>query len=295
MNIEDRVLDHLRDVVDRPDLAGTRYELLDLIGRGGMGAVYGARDRQLDREVALKVIDLPADSASLLAEARLLAHLEHPGIVPVYDAGSLPDGRVFCVMRRVEGVRLDAFLSTSPALSEHLNVFVKLCDAVAFAHSQGVIHRDLKPENVMIGSFGQVIVLDWGVSLWAARGDRVSGTVAGTTRYMSPEQARGDEVDGRSDIFALGVLLYDLLPAPMPRPLAAIAAHARSPERAGRYTRVEDMAADVLHYQDRLPVSAYAESPWERVVRFSDRNRVLLLLILTYVVVRGLLFFMRPS
>ena len=292
MNLPDRVLEHLRDVVSQPDLSGTRYVIVELIGRGGMGSVYRARDTLLEREVALKVIDIPANGAdSLLGEARLLARLGHPGIVAVHDAGILPDGRAFCVMRRVEGARLDEFLRGSPALSERLNVFGKLCDAVAFAHSRGVIHRDLKPENVMIGPFGEVIALDWGVALWAARGDAGSGTVVGTRRYMAPEQARGGEVDTRADIYALGVLLEEMLPSPAPRPLAAIAAKARSEQPDRRYPSVGEMAADVRRYQDRLPVSAYAERPWERAARFADRNRILLLLVVTYIAVRVLLFF----
>jgi serine/threonine protein kinase len=214
-----------------------------------MGTVYRARDTQLEREVALKVIETPAmDVQAVLDEARLLARLEHPGIVTVHDAGILPDGRAFCVMRKVEGVRLDSFPSASRSLSERLNVFGKLCDAVAFAHSRGVIHRDLKPENVMIGAFGEVIVLDWGVALWAAEGHGASGAVVGTSRYMPPEQRRGDAVDCRADIYALGVLLEQILPSHPPRPVSAIAVKARSPEPADRYSSVAEMARDVGRY-----------------------------------------------
>jgi serine/threonine protein kinase len=295
MNLSDEVLEHLRGAVSRPDLSGTRYEILDVIGRGGMGTVYRARDTQLDREVALKVIEIPAgDAQPMLGEARLLARLEHPGIVTVHDAGILPDGRAFCVMRQVEGQRLDAFLERFPSLSERLNVFGKLCDAVAFAHSRGVIHRDLKPENVMVGAFGEVIVLDWGVAL-PATGRHETGIVVGTSRYMPPEQRRGAEVDCRADIYALGVLLEQILPSPAPRPLIAIAAKASSPEPAARYSSVGEMAADVRRYQDRLPVSAYTEPPWEALARFAVRNRVLLLLLGTYALVRVVLFFLRPS
>ena len=296
MNLPGRVLDHLCEAVSRPDLSGTRYVLLDLIGRGGMGTVYRARDTRLDREVALKVIDIPAsETAPVLEEARLLARLEHPGIVTVHDAGILPDGRAFCVMRRVEGVRLDEFPRGSPGMAERLAVFGKLCDAVGFAHSRGVVHRDLKPENVMVGPFGAVIVLDWGVALRTEAGGRGSATIAGTSRYMAPEQRIAAAVDSRSDIYALGVLLDELLPPRPPRALAAIAARARSPEPAGRYPSVENLAEDVRRYQDRLPVSTYAETPWECAARFADRNRVLLLLVAAYVLVRVLLFFFRPG
>jgi len=141
-----------------PDVSGTRYELLSVLGRGGMGVVYLARDTALDREVALKVVDREA------GEARVLARLEHPGIVPVHDFGELPDGRVYYAMKRVRGERLDRWLTPDRGVGERLAVFLRVCDAVAFAHARGVVHCDLKPENVMVGEFGEVLVLDWGIA-----------------------------------------------------------------------------------------------------------------------------------
>src|ERR1700690_1793894 len=168
MWLSDKALNHLERALDRPDLSGTKYELLEEIGRGGMGAVYRARDAELDREVALKVLHQPETAAGaaarMLREARILARLEHPSIVPVHDVGTLPDGRVFYVMKRVEGRRLDQFRATAPGLTELLRVFEKICEAAAFAHAQGIIHRDLKPENIMVGSFGEALVMDWGVA-----------------------------------------------------------------------------------------------------------------------------------
>jgi eukaryotic-like serine/threonine-protein kinase len=164
--ISDAALHHLREVADEPDLSGTPYEIVETLGRGGMGTVYLARDRRLDREVALKVVQLPEGSGDLerlLREARVLARLEHPGIVPVHDAGLLPDGRAFYAMKRVRGRRLDEYARTAP-LPERLRAFERICEAVAFAHAHGVIHRDLKPENVMVGPFGEVLVMDWGVA-----------------------------------------------------------------------------------------------------------------------------------
>lgn len=275
--IPDRVLDHLRAVVDELDLSGTRYEAGPLIGKGGMGVVYRVRDRLLDREVALKVIDEGYE------EARTLAKLEHPGIVPIYDAGTLADGRGYCVMRLVDGRPLERF----EGLAECLSVAGKICEAVGFAHSQGVIHRDLKPENILIGKFGQVMVLDWGIALWAGE----PGARAGTRRYMAPEQT----VDVRTDIFALGVLLEEILPAGSPRPLLAIAAKAHATEPEARYQEVAELAEDLRRFQDQLAVSAYEESLWERGLRFVSRNRVLLLLLASYVLVRILLFFFRPG
>ncbi|HWN41404.1 MAG TPA: serine/threonine-protein kinase [Thermoanaerobaculia bacterium] len=162
--LPDGALDHLKEVASEPDLAGTPYEIAGTIGQGGMGTVYLARDRDLDREVALKVVQLhQEDTERMLREARILARLEHPGIVPVHDVGVLPDGRAWYVMKRVRGSRLDEH-ARSLSLPDRLRAFERICEAVAFAHAHGVIHRDLKPENVMVGPFGEVLVMDWGVA-----------------------------------------------------------------------------------------------------------------------------------
>jgi len=294
LNLPDEALEHLREVVGEPDLSGTRYHLLGLVGRGGMGAVYRAFDSTLAREVALKVIEVPGSSVEpALAEARLLAQLEHPGIVAVHDAGVLPDGQAYVVMRLVTGRRLDEFFAGGDTgLSERLVVFEKLCDAVAFAHSRGVIHCDLKPQNVVIGPFGEVVVLDWGIALVAGASGET--TVAGTSRYMAPEQRAGAAVDERADVHALGVLFGELLPENSPAPLRAVAAKASADGLEARYQNVRTMAADVRSFQDRGPVTAYRESIWERGVRFAGRNAVLLLLISAYVLARIALFFLRP-
>ena len=164
--LSDAAIRRLRDAADAPDLSGTKYEIIERVGQGGMGTVYRARDRELARDVALKVIRLPEmshDVASrMLREARTLAQLEHPGIVPVHDVGTLGDGRAFYAMKLVRGSPLDA-LPASP-LIERLAIVERICEAVAFAHAHGVIHRDLKPQNVMVGPFGEVLVMDWGVA-----------------------------------------------------------------------------------------------------------------------------------
>src|SRR6185436_19661014 len=216
--ISEAALDRLAGMLRAPDLSGTRYEIVAELGRGGMGIVYLARDTALDREIALKIVDRGAagtrsDSLDALAhEARILARLEHPGIVPVHDFGELPDGRVYYAMKRVRGDRLDRWMSVARDLSERLAVFLRVCDAVAFAHAYGVVHRDLKPENVMVGEFGEVLVLDWGAAAAdiADCGLRIadSTTIVGTPHYMAPEQARGDAaIDQRADVFALGAML----------------------------------------------------------------------------------------
>ena len=160
-------IDRLRDVADFPIPATERYEILEPIARGGMGTVYRARDRELERTVAIKVlsavVDRPDVAARMQQEARILAGLEHPGIVPIYDLGVLRDGRMFYVMKLVSGPRLDEHAAQRPLL-ERLRLFARICEAVAFAHAHGVVHRDLKPDNIMIGAFGEVLVMDWGAA-----------------------------------------------------------------------------------------------------------------------------------
>ncbi len=242
MFLPDRVIDHLRKVSDEPDLTGTKYRLVELVGRGGMGEVYRAEDVELGREVALKVATLHGAGGlaeRLQNEARVLAGLEHPGIVPIHDVGVLPDGRVFYAMKLVRGERLDVWARAADRPSV-LRLFQRICEAVAFAHAHGVIHRDLKPDNVMVGEFGEALVMDWGLAKsvravaasGAARaaavvhdetelegatlpmaGQTAAGTVMGTPAFMPPEQARGDTsaIDRRSDVWGLGAILYTLL------------------------------------------------------------------------------------
>ncbi len=254
-------------------MADTRYELQEEIGRGGLGVVYAARDIQLDRRVAIKVMD-----AAWAGEARLIARLEHPGIVPVYETGTLPDGRVFYAMKLVAGTRADRYVAANPPLGERLRVVQRVGEALAYAHSCGVPHRDLKPQNVMVGRFGEVYVMDWGVE-----------GVAGTPAFRAPETP----LDERSDVYALGALVRFLLPADAPPALSAIAAKAMSHGREDRYPDVDAVLREVERFQDGLAVEAYAESPWQRVRRFAKRNEVLLWLLAAYAGVRFFLFFVR--
>jgi serine/threonine-protein kinase len=225
--IGDAAIERLRAIEDRPDFTGTRYDVHERIGRGGMGTVFRGRDRELDRDVAIKVTTLStaADAERLRAEARTLARLEHPGIVAVHDVGRLADGRVFTVMALVRGERLDVRAAQLP-LADRLRLFDRICDTVAFAHAQGIVHRDLTPANIMVGAHGQVLILDWGLAYPQMgpasqnRGlTRVRLRVAAAWDrygyfsqewdggYIAPEA--GARVDARADVYALGAILRD--------------------------------------------------------------------------------------
>ncbi|HSB64794.1 MAG TPA: serine/threonine-protein kinase [Thermoanaerobaculia bacterium] len=299
MRLKDAALDRLRDAVRTPDLSGTRYRLVGPIGRGGMGAVFEVEDEVLKRRLAVKVVEVPFDGESpaeaLLSEARVLARLEHPGLVPVHDAGRLPDGRAFYAMKLVQGERLDAALARLTTLPERLRLFLRVCEPVAFAHANGVIHRDLKPSNVMVGPFGEVLVLDWGLarSLEA----RELGDASGTPGFMAPEQAAAGPVDARADVYGLGALLDAMLrvaPAPpRPKALVAIVARATAAERDERYPDVLALAADVTRLLDGERVEAHAEGPLERAGRLVRRHRVAVGLVAAYLLTRGLFILLR--
>ena len=173
--LSDDAVNRLRRVVDLPDLSGTKFDVIERIASGGMATVYLVEDRELERRVALKVLSVPDESGALAhrmkQEALVVARLEHPSIVPIHEVGRLDDGRVYYVMKYVEGVTLEEHVLRQPNLPERLRIFHRICEGVAFAHVHDVIHRDLKPSNVMVGAFGEVLIMDWGIH-------RVSDTTA---------------------------------------------------------------------------------------------------------------------
>jgi serine/threonine protein kinase len=324
--ISDEALTHLRSATDEPDLSGTRYRIVREVGRGGMGTVYLAEDLELERRVALKVLSSGVDSEQALPrlrqEARILARLEHPGILPVHDLGVLPDGRAYYVMKYVDGERLDRHVGESMPLHERLGVFARICEAVGFANSRGTLHRDLKPENIMVGPFGEVVVLDWGVAKVLGTleseaptvprstevGVTEQGTVIGTPGWMAPEQARGEvgELDRRADVYGLGALLYWLITLTRPdpehprpprrsnpavsRPLQAVCMMALAPDPEDRFDSAEALARDVRASLLQEPVSAWPEGPMRRLARIGTKHRALVLLVLAYLLARVLVF-----
>jgi eukaryotic-like serine/threonine-protein kinase len=205
------------------------------VGRGVAGRIHPAFDRYLLRQVALKrlapeLAAQPFYRDGFIAEAQMTGQLEHPNIVAVHELRVSPDGVPYFTMKLVEGVEFDAWLRAHPVgsnerLNEGLEIFLKVCDAIAYAHDRGVIHRDLKPQNLMVGRFGQVYVMDWGLAR-LTRSRPASGPNAqmeapgavGTPPYMSPEQAGGDpnQMDERTDVFALGAILYQIVSGRLP-------------------------------------------------------------------------------
>jgi eukaryotic-like serine/threonine-protein kinase len=208
---------------------GERYKLGDVFARGGIGRIRIAQDRRLGRTIAVKELLTAAPSARLrfTREAALTARLQHPAIVPIYDAGEWPGGDPFYAMKLVRGRSLEECITGARSLGERLALLshlIAVAEAVAYAHSEGIIHRDLKPANVLVGAFGETVVIDWGLAKEvtaaeptgegatdSAPGATVAGAIVGTPSYMPPEQAGGRPVDRRADVYALGAMLYHTL------------------------------------------------------------------------------------
>ncbi len=214
--------------MDSPSIPAAigRYRILRLLGSGAMGDVYVAEDPNIGRRVALKTVRLLGDEEMiderkqrLLREAKAAGRLLHPNVVTLFDAGEV-GGVLYLTFELVEGTDLSRRLRSAPALSLHevLRLTREVAGALAYAHQQGVIHRDIKPSNILLGAGGEAKVADFGI---AKLGDQTTaftqtGAVVGSPQYMSPEQVRGDSLDGRSDLFSLGVVLYEMLSASRP-------------------------------------------------------------------------------
>ncbi len=205
------------------DDTAAEYEILGELGAGNMGIVYRARQMSLNRELAIKTLkpdstQVDHDQAMFVSEAVVTANLVHPNIVPIHDLGRTADGKLFYSMKKVTGVSWNDIVRDR-ALEDNLDIFMKLCDAVAYAHSKGVINRDLKPENVVVGEYGEVIVLDWGLAITNERFEKQNSVVfefrgsAGTPVYMPPELIDEDVavVGVHSDVYLLGAILFEVL------------------------------------------------------------------------------------
>jgi eukaryotic-like serine/threonine-protein kinase len=266
-------------MIDRTDPAADslaravagQYRLEKEIGRGGMGIVYLATDEQLERRVAIKTLPphLSSDAgvrARFIREARTAGALSHPGIVPIYSAAER-DGVVYFVMRWIDGESVAERLQRQGPMSSEavLALVAELTHALGYAHAQGVVHRDIKPENVLVErSSGRAVITDFGIARVAeTQPMTATGTVLGTVQYMSPEQVTGDEIDGRTDLYALGVLAFHALSGRHPferaMPSAVLVAHVNSPP-----PRIRELVPGVSPRLDRIIARLLEKQPAAR-------------------------------
>ncbi len=310
-----------------PRVDPARYAIAGELAHGGIGRILRARDVQLDRPVAIKELLAPAREAEarFVAEALVTARLQHPSIVPVYEAGRWPGGEPFYAMKLVSGRSLADVIAERTTLAARLALLphvLAVAEAIAYAHTERIIHRDLKPANVLVGDFGETVVIDWGLAKDLSREDvrepggtappsagsedgglTQVGTVMGTPAYMPPEQAVGQPVDERADVYALGAILYHLLagaqpyaggpsgqvlqrvvqgpPTPLgerqkgiPPDLLAIVAKAMARAPAERYATARELAEDLRRFQTGQIVGAHHYSRGELLRRFVRRYRV---------------------
>jgi serine/threonine-protein kinase len=293
----------MEPVVD-PRIYSNRYQVTHLIARGGMALVYRAHDLLLNRYVALKILypELSVDQTFVerfRREAQAAANLSHPNIVPIFDWGE-DNGTYFIVMELIEGTSLADLLRDSRTLSpaKSAQVCAQVASALSYAHRQGVVHRDVKPGNILLTSDGQVKVTDFGIAQAISTEDNltVAGSVMGTATYFSPEQAEGAMVDGRSDVYSLGVVLYELLagrppfigespvavaskhvretvPSPktfnpqLPTDLELVTMHALAKQPADRYQSADEFRADLLRFSEGQPISIAGAAARDDVTR----------------------------
>lgn len=253
-------------------LPADRWTELAELGQGGMGTVRLVRDNWLQRDVAIKEPRSAETEAQLAREARITAELEHPGIVSVYDVHCAADGRVGYAMQVVRGSSLADLLWLAHTPEERLRYLRPVhlaCQAVAFAHAKRIVHRDLSAANIMIGAFGEVQVIDWGLAVRAGEDDAPPPRRAGTPGAMSPEQERGERLDARSDVWSLGALLRLIAPADddVPAPLDAIIAKATAPAPGERYADAGELAEDLGNFLEGRIVAAHTYTELELLGR----------------------------
>jgi Tol biopolymer transport system component len=259
------------------------FRITDEIGRGGMGAVYAAGrvEGGFDQQVAIKVLKRGTDSEHVLrrflAERQILARLEHPHIARLLDGGITEDGLPWFAMERVDGEWITAHVDRQRLpLPERLALFLDVCDAVAFAHGQRVVHRDIKPSNVLVSAEGRVKLVDFGIAKLLDPSEEKltrTGMVVMTPHYAAPEQRLGNEITTATDVWQLGSLLREMLPAPLPRDLERVVAQACHEEPARRYASAGALAEDVRAFTDGRPVAARGDSAAYRLSRVARRNR----------------------
>jgi len=290
-----------------------RYEILGEHGRGGLGRVSRAHDKDLGRDIAIKELLSRGHVNELrfVREAMITARLEHPGIVPVHEAGRWPDGTPFYAMKLVSGRPLRALIAERKTVDERIELLhhvIAVADAIAYAHGRNIIHRDLKPANVIVGDFGETVVIDWGLAKdlsetaeLASSGGGSSGvlddqltsvgSVLGTPAYMAPEQERGEAVDQRADVFAIGAMLWELCSlhkvppadvterhrmlrrAGIDRDLAVIIDKALDPEPRGRYRDAGGIAADLKAFKSGARITARDYSLVAMLAHWTRRHR----------------------
>jgi serine/threonine-protein kinase len=282
-------------------LPAAGYELGDVIGRGGMGEVVAARDRRIGRDVAVKRMHGTQSAAAVsrfLREARIQARLDHPAIVPVHELGVDEAGRPYFTMKRLAGVtlaeRLAEMLIDHASTQRLLRAFVDVCLAVELAHTRGIVHRDLKPANIMLGDYGEVYVLDWGVARelasatvtegGAAEADDEdeatepvsitrAGAVLGTPGYMAPEQVRGEQIGTPADVYALGSILFEILtrePLHPPGKAALVATLTGTPDTPAQRRPERGIAPEL----DQACHAALADEPADRPSARDLANRI---------------------
>ncbi len=296
---------------------GPRFEFGAMLGVGATGQVYAVFDRDLQRTIAVKMLRHGAepgdqDLLGLLEEARVTASLQHPNVLPVHDLGVDDAGRPCFSMSRIDGVTLGDVLSRSTTEARDakiatpnaiVTIFIAICHALGYAHNRGLVHQDIKPDNILLGDFGEVLVLDWGSAARVGADGRTMSRLYGTPLYMSPEQARSEYSDARSDIYAIGAALFHALTlrqptwsddsdsfwdkkrrgvidalepaerALCPPELLSIAATALAPDPGKRYATVTDLARDLERYQAGLAVSVHREPLARMLLRWYRANR----------------------